>query len=141
MSISLTKRNFLYQLTILSLIIGWGGAAVLHYALPGHYFGGYPFIPVYFFLFGVFEISMFDACRKHTPQKMLLLYMAMKMMKMLISILLLIVYCLAVHEEAKLFLLTFIIYYIVYLIYETWFFFTYELGKKQKKRKKNETNA
>lgn len=141
MNISLTKRNFLYQLSILSLITGWGGAAILHYVLPGHYFGGYPFIPVYFFLFGVFEISMFDACRKHSPQKMLLLYMAMKMMKMLLSIILLLVYCLAVHEEAKVFLLSFIIYYIVYLIYETWFFFTYEVGKKQKKRKKNETNA
>ena len=78
MSISLTKRNFLYQITLLTLIAGWVGAGILHYLLPGHYFGGYPFIPVYFFLFGLFEISMFDACRKHAPQKMLLLYMAMK---------------------------------------------------------------
>ena len=130
MSISLTKRNFLYQITLLTLIAGWVGAGILHYLLPGHYFGGYPFIPVYFFLFGLFEISMFDACRKHAPQKMLLL-----------SVILLVVYCFAVREEAKLFLLTFILYYIVYLIYETWFFFTYEVGKKQKKEKKNETNA
>ena len=132
MSISLTKRNFLYQITLLTLIAGWVGAGILHYLLPGHYFGGYPFIPVYFFLFGLFEIS---------PQKMLLLYMAMKVMKMLLSVILLVVYCFAVREEAKLFLLTFILYYIVYLIYETWFFFTYEVGKKQKKEKKNETNA
>ena len=72
---------------------------------------------------GFFEISMFDACRKHAPQKMLLLYMAMKVMKMLLSVILLVVYCFAVREEAKLFLLTFILYYIVYLIYETWFFY------------------
>lgn len=141
MSISITKRNFLYQITLLSIIAGWTGAGIFHYILPGHYFGGYPFILVYFFLFGIFEISMFDACRKHTPQKLLLLYMAMKVMKMLLSVILLVVYCLAVREEAKLFLLTFIIYYIVYLIYETWFFFTYEVTKKQKKEKKNETNA
>ena len=124
MSISLTKRNFLYQITLLTLIAGWVGAGILHYLLPGHYFGGYPFIPVYFFLFGLFEISM-----------------SMKVMKMLLSVILLVVYCFAVREEAKLFLLTFILYYIVYLIYETWFFFTYEVGKKQKKEKKNETNA
>ena len=61
--------------------------------------------------------------------------------QMLLSVILLVVYCFAVREEAKLFLLTFILYYIVYLIYETWFFFTYEVGKKQKKEKKNETNA
>lgn len=55
MSISLTKRNFLYQITLLTLIAGWVGAGILHYLLPGHYFGGYPFIPVYFFLFGLLK--------------------------------------------------------------------------------------
>ena len=43
MSISLTKRNFLYQITLLTLIAGWVGAGILHYLLPGHYFGGYSF--------------------------------------------------------------------------------------------------
>lgn len=95
-----------------------------------------PFYSGVFLLVRFFEISMFDACRKHAPQKMLLLYMAMKVMKMLLSVILLVVYCFAVREEAKLFLLTFILYYIVYLIYETWFFFTYEVGKKQKKKRK-----
>lgn len=136
MSISITKRNFLFQTTLLSLIAGWAGAAIFHYLLPEHYFGGYPFIPVYFFLFGVFEISMFDACRKYAPQKLLLLYMAVKVMKMLLSVMFLVVYCLAVREEARLFMLTFIIFYIVYLIYETWFFFTYEVAKKQNQKTK-----
>ena len=31
MSISLTKRNFLYQITLLTLIAGWVGAGILHY--------------------------------------------------------------------------------------------------------------
>ena len=79
---------------------------------------------------------MFDACRKYVPQKLLLLYMAVKVMKMLLSVMFLVVYCLAVREEARLFMLTFIIYYIVYLIYETWFFFTYEVAKKQKQKTK-----
>lgn len=136
MNISLTKRNFLSQLLLLTLVVGGGGAAVLHYLCPGHYFGGYPFIPVYFFLFGLFEISMFDACRKYAPQKLLLLYMAVKVMKMVLSVIFLVVYCLAVREEAKLFLLTFIAYYVVYLVYETWFFFAYEVRKKQKTEKR-----
>ena len=140
-NISKTKRNFIALNTLFAILSGAAGAVILHIALPGHYFGGYPFIPVYFYIFGLFSIYMFDACRQHAPQKMLLLYMAMKVMKMLLSVILLVVYCFAVREEAKLFLLTFILYYIVYLIYETWFFFTYEVGKKQKKEKKNETNA
>ena len=103
----------------------------------GHYFGGYPFIPVYFYIFGLFSIYMFDACRRHAPQKLSLLYLAMKMIKMILSLILLLIYCLAVREEAKAFLLTFISFYLLYLIYETWFFFSFEVNLKRKKKNKN----
>ena len=48
MNMSITKRNFLGYLSILTLVGGGLGALVLHYLEPGHYFGGYPLIPVYF---------------------------------------------------------------------------------------------
>ena len=111
--------------------------------LPGHYFGGYPFIPVYFYFFGLASIYMFDACRRHAPQRLLLLYLAMKMIKMILSLILVLIYCLAVREEAKAFLLTFISFYLIYLIFETWFFFSFEMNQKRKKKnkKKHETVA
>ena len=130
-NISKTKRNFIGLNTLFAILSGAAGALILHIALPGHYFGGYPFIPVYFYIFGLFSIYMFDACRRHAPQKMLLLYLAMKMMKMILSLILLLIYCLAVREEAKAFLLTFISFYLLYLIYETWFFFSFEVKMKQ----------
>lgn len=141
MNISKTKRNFIGLHTVFALLSAGLGAVILHVALPGHYFGGYPFIPVYFYLFGLFSIYMFDACRLHAPQKMLLLYLAMKMMKMILSMILLLIYCLAVREEAKAFLLTFISFYLIYLIFETWFFFSFEVNQKRKKKNKtkNET--
>lgn len=74
MNMSITKRNFLSYLTILTLVGGGLGALVLHYLEPGHYFGGYPLIPVYFYIFGVFYIYMFDACRRHAPDKMVMLF-------------------------------------------------------------------
>lgn len=77
---------------------------------------------------------MFDACRRHAPQKLSLLYLAMKMIKMILSLILLLIYCLAVREEAKAFLLTFISFYLLYLIYETWFFFSFEVNLKRKKK-------
>lgn len=141
MIISNIKKIFLFHTTLLSLIVGWAGAALFYYVLPQHSFAGYPLIPVYFFLFGLLEISIFDVCRKNAPQKLLMLYMGMKSMKMLISVIFLAVYCLAVREEAIVFLMTFVVYYIIYLIYETWFFFTYEVMKKQNKKNDNETNA
>lgn len=140
-NISKTKRNFIGLHTLFGILSAGLGAIILHIALPGHYFGGYPFIPIYFYLFGLFSIYMFDACRRHAPQKMLLLYLAMKMMKMILSMMLLLVYCLAVREEAKAFLLTFISFYLVYLIFETWFFFSFEVNRKKKNKTYNETVA
>ena len=120
-NISKTKRNFIWWHTLFAVISGALGAVILHFALPGHYFGGYPFI----------------------PQRMLLLYLATKMIKMILSLILVLIYCLAVREEARAFLLTFISFYLIYLIFETWFFFSFELNQKRKKKnkKKNETVA
>ena len=47
-NISKTKRNFIWWHTLFAVISGALGAVILHFALPGHYFGGYPFIPIYF---------------------------------------------------------------------------------------------
>ena len=93
-NITKTKRNFIGLHTLFAILSATLGAVILHFALPGHYFGGYPFIPVYFYLFGLFSIYMFDACRLHAPQKLLLLYLAIKMVKMILSIILVLIYCL-----------------------------------------------
>ena len=65
----------------------------------------------------------------------------MKMIKMILSLILLLIYCLAVREEAKAFLLTFISFYLLYLIYETWFFFSFEVNLKRKKNNKNKNET
>ena len=131
-NISKTKRNFIWWHTLFAVISGALGAVILHFALPGHYY-----------FFGLFSIYAFDACRRHAPQRMLLLYLATKMIKMILSLILVLIYCLAVREEARAFLLTFILFYLIYLVFETWFFFSFELNQKRKKKnkKKNETVA
>ena len=98
-NITKTKRNFIGLHTLFAILSATLGAVILHFALPGHYFGGYPFIPVYFYLFGLFSIYMFDACRLHAPQKLLLLYLAIKMVKMILSIILVLIYCLALASS------------------------------------------
>lgn len=135
MSISKTKRNFLGLLTLFTILSGSVGAVILHYLLPGSYFKGYPFILIYFFIFGVFNIYMFDACRQYAPQKLLLVYMAMKIIKFLMSAVIMVFYCVTIRACIKEFLLTFVVFYLMYLIYETWFFFTFEWNRKKKKQK------
>ena len=101
-NISKTKRNFICWHTLFAVISAALGAVILHFALPGHYFGGYPFIPIYFYFFGLFSIYAFDACRRHAPQRMLLLYLATKMIKMILSLILVLIYCLAVRKHQSL---------------------------------------
>lgn len=136
MSMSITKRNFLVFLTLFTFIAGGAGALILHLLEPGHYFGGYPLIPVYFFIFGVFYIYMFDACRSHAPEKMLLLFLVAKILKLLVSVFLMIIYCVTVPDSATEFLLTFMSFYLGYLVYESWFFFVFEWNRKTKKKSK-----
>lgn len=136
MNISITKRNFLIFLTLFTIVAGGAGALILHFFDPGHYFGGYPLIPVYFFIFGVFYIYMFDACRHHAPEKMMMLFLGAKVLKLFVSVFLMVIYCVAVPASATEFLLTFMSFYLGYLIYESWFFFAFEWNRKIKKKSK-----
>ena len=70
------------------------------------------------------------------PGRMLQIYLLMRVMRMLASIIVMLVYCVAVREEAKEFLLTFIANYLIYLTYDSWFFFTFEMNRKLKKKKR-----
>ena len=96
-------------------------------------------------LFGVpaplFMINMIESCRYRMPGRMLQIYLLMRVMRMLASIIVMLVYCVAVREEAKEFLLTFIANYLIYLTYDSWFFFTFEMNRKLKKKKRQENET
>ena len=141
MSISITKRNYLFYSALLTILVGGVGGWVYFEAFPHHYFGGYPLIPIFFFVFGVFMVNMTENCRQRMPRRMLQIYMLMRVMRMLASFILMVVYCVAVREEAKEFLLTFIANYLIYLIFDSWFYFTFEANRKLKKKKNDETIA
>lgn len=138
---TITKRNYLLQTAILTLLVGGVGGWVYYSINPHHYFGGYPLIPLFFFIFGAFMISMVESCRRRMPGRMLQIYLLMRVMRMLVSMIVMLTYGVAVRQEAKLFLLTFIANYLIYLIYDSWFFFTFEANRKLKKKKENETIA
>ncbi len=138
---TITKRNYLFQTTLLTILVGGIGGWAYYSVNPHHYFGGYPLIPLFFYVFGIFMISMTEACRHHMPGRMLQIYLLMRVMRMLVSMIVMLIYCVIVREESKGFLLTFIANYLIYLIYDSWFFFTFEANRKMKKRKENETIA
>lgn len=69
------------------------------------------------------------------PGKLLQTYLLLRVMRMLASFILMVLYCVIVRDEAQSFLLTFIANYLIYLTYDSWFFFTFEVNKKSQKEK------
>jgi len=133
MSISLTKKLYLSWFTLLMFVAGWTiGPAIANW-MPKHYFEWYPFIPVFFYIFGWFTIYMFEACRRYAPQKIQLVYLGTKGIKMFFSLIILLIYAVKVEEKKVEFFLTFFVFYIITLIFDSWFFFHYERGQKVKK--------
>lgn len=140
MSISITKRNYLCQVTILALLIGGVGGVLFFSLYPQAYFGGYPFIPVYYWLFGVFSINCTEMCRRVAPDKLFMAYMGIRVLRMILSILVMVVYGVVVQSHVRAFLLTFMAHYLLFLIYDSWFFFTFELNKKLQKKNRQTEN-
>lgn len=127
----MVKKKYLVWLLLLTLVIGVAGGWAFFATFPQHYFGGYPLIPVFFLVLGLFTINMTEMCRKRMPQRMLQTYLLVRVVRMLLAIAVMAVYCVAVRHEARAFLLTFIANYLIYLTYDSWFYFRLEGNKKK----------
>lgn len=133
MSISQTKKLFITWYTLLMLMTGWTIGPAIALWIPEHYFEWYPFIPVFFYIFGWFTIYMFEACRRYAPKKIQLVYIGTKSIKMLFSLMILLIYAIKIEEKKVEFFLTFFVFYIISLVFESWFFFRYEREQKENK--------
>ena len=133
MSISQTKKLFITWYTLLMLVTGWTIGPAIALWIPEHYFEWYPFIPVFFYIFGWFTIYMFEACRRYAPKKIQLVYLGTKSIKMLFSLMVLLIYAIKAEEKKVEFFLTFFVFYIISLVFESWFFFRYEREQKGNK--------
>lgn len=131
MSISLTQKLFLTWYTLYMVAAAWIVGLVLRIGFPKWYFEWYPFIPVFFYIFGWFYIYMFDACRLYAPQKQQYIYLAMKGIKMFFSMGILLFYAVHIKEQKTEFFLTFFLFYIVSMLFESAFFMKFENNKKK----------
>lgn len=132
MEITLTKKRFLIWGTVSTILAGVLVGGVINLFWPDHYFAWYPFIPLYFYIFGWYAIFMFDYCRKYTPRKLLSVYMGIKFVKMIFSMIVLLFYILHVKVHKEDFVLTFFLFYLFSMLFQTIFFYMYEHNKKKK---------
>ena len=57
------KRKFIISLTILMVVLSWGGALVFHTLLPRYYFAWYTSIQIFFYLFDEDDVEHLDYVR------------------------------------------------------------------------------
>lgn len=134
MSLLAVKRKFIISLTILMVVLSWGGALVFHTLLPRYYFAWYPSIPI-FFIFSAFLHIYVRVLLSGKSAKMVAVYLVAKVTKMMLSILIMSVYAVAVAHQVLSFIGTYMVFYIIFLIFETRFFFHFEIKHKSNRYK------
>lgn len=129
------KRRYLKEVTcltvVLSLVVG-----LVYLFIPERYFVWFPVIPAFFFLYGLFNISMFAMAFRMGEDKIIPMFLINKSIKLISSILIVVVYCFVVRHEVLSFIAAFVAFYIPFLIMETAYFTKIELILKRKRRRK-----
>lgn len=126
-----TRRIYLISHIIISIILALAGYYILKDVYPGHYFTGYFFIPVFFFLTGFSSYYLFGKYPKYNPQQKIKLYLAIKMLKLILSAMVLLIYAVAVRYQVLDFMITFLVYYLAYIVFDTLFLYRFEAKTKK----------
>lgn len=125
------RGNFKWAILIYSLILSAFGLLFYTYVMPKYYLPVYFVLPVYFFLFGCVGNAVYSWALRNAPEKSTSFYLLVRIIKMVISVLGAVIYCVIDRKNAVDFLLTFAVVYILYLVFETWFYYIFE-SRKQK---------
>ena len=125
---SLTKDIIIT--TLFSFCCGLLGFWVLTNLIASGYFSSYPFIPLFFYIYALIASTIITNKRKKESElkKLFYAFITLKVIKIVLSLAIVIVYVVAFQNTAKQFSLTFITFYLLFLVYDTWFF-----SKTQKK--------
>lgn len=132
------KRKFIRELTVAGIVLTGAALLVFHLLIPGRYFAWFPLIPVFFYLFGFLYIYFFAFSCMLGAEKMAMAYLVCKVLKFILSALVLIFYGFAVGEDMVAFVATFVFFYFAFLFFETRFFLRFEAKLKLRKQANNE---
>lgn len=141
MLLKAVKKKFIQELTGLGIILTIGTVLVFHFFFPERYFQWFPLIPVFFYAFGLFYIYMFEFSFQLGTDKIAMTYLICKVLKFILSALVLIFYGFVIEKEVVAFVATFVFFYFAFLVFETRFFLRFEAKLKLSKQVKNEKNT
>ena len=121
-----SRRTYLAQTVFLTLIMGGVLGWIFANYLPDRYFVGYPLIAVYFYVMGFITTGMIEKGNRASsgkPQRQVQAYLAVHVVRLLVSVVVMVVCCLVMSKEGAIaFLCAFMVNYIVYMVYDSCYF-------------------
>ncbi len=128
---SVEIRKYLLGTALLTLLTGGIGMWIFHAIRPALFLSDYIWMPVYFYVIGALLMAGVTKSGKNGNTKRLVqAYLLARMVKMFVSVIAVVIFCLAVQTEVMVVVIAFVINYFIYLIYDSWFFS--RLGKSRK---------
>ena len=128
---SVEIRKYLLGTALLTLLTGGIGMWIFHAIRPVLFLSDYIWMPVYFYVIGALLMAGVTKSGKNGNTKRLVqAYLLARMVKMFVSVIAVVIFCLAVQTEVMVVVIAFVINYFIYLIYDSWFFS--RLGKSRK---------
>lgn len=141
MYLKTVKKKFIEELTLASIVLTAGMGLIFHFVIPAWYFVWFPIIPVFFYLFGFLYTFMFAFGYELGTDKIAMTYLICKVLKLILSALILVSYGFVIKEDVVAFVAAFVFYYFAFLVFETRFFLRFEAKLKLSKQVKNEKNT
>ena len=128
-------RKYLIGTGLLTLLTGGIGMWIFHTIRPSLFLSDYIWMSVYFFVFGALLMAgVTSRGRVDNMKRLVQAYLLARIAKLFVSVLAIVIFCLAVRTEVTVVVAAFVINYLIYLMYDSWFFS--RLGKSRKKETK-----
>lgn len=121
-----TKSVFIKKLTLSTIAVALLGRAVFWLCFPEHYFSGFPLVPLFFYIYGLVYIYLFQFFGSRNIRQIVWVYLGSKCIKLLLSVLFLLLFGLLTPDPVAPLFLTFVVYYVGFLVFETDFFVRFE---------------
>ena len=132
---SVTLRKYLFETALLTVLAAGLGVWIFHTMWPTLFLAHYVWMPVYFYVLGA--LLMAGVAKKseegRNAKRLVQAYLLARIVKLFVSVIAVVAFCLAVRTEVTVVVSVFVINYILYLVYDSWFFS--RLGKKSEKEK------
>ncbi len=114
------------------LLAGFGIWFILKEFFPEILLDSYFVIPVFFYLLGLIFIYVFNHTSLNKPQKVVNVYMLLRMIKIFISAVIIFIYWLVDKEGLRSFAIVFVVFYVINMIWETYIYIRMEMYFKYK---------